>query len=1086
MAGMKRHALHRTMVLVDVERFGASTRTLHHQLDTREGLYAVVAEALVAAGVPWDACHHEDRGDGLFLLVPPQYPKAPLVEVLPEALARAVRGYNNTSHDAAKVRLRLAVHAGEVAFDQQGATSTALTSAFRLLDTASLKEALAGSPGVLAMVVSRLIFDDVVRHCATLDPATFRPIQAVAKEFRDLAWIALPDHPYPPDVTVLAAQSPSHVPPGATSDDHAVDPGLRYLEELAAKDEPPAVEVEDERTPFDYLDPRRRVVGFLHRPELDRLEEWCRSATTRRMRLVCGPGGAGKTRLSVELVHRVRRMPGWTAIRVRRTDVDLNRLVPALEGRKVLLCLEDGEEWAYDLSELLKTKQQTHLRVLLLARTYGAWWGRLLSTEGQVVNPEETNLSPLAEEFDRLAILRRAYQDFRAEIAPNAPEEAPPVLVNAAPDATNALELLGAALAVVLHLREHDGRPPEGEIRLKDSLVHLLGHQRRWWESWVRTTHGDNAPADGRDFSSRVLLLPALYLAADREQAKLALEQVFAGCGLDPDLPGSVADALARVWPPPQRAGIQQYWDALRPDRLGETLVLEVLHEARDEESAAGLISRVFRAGADEAQAEHALTVLIRAEQATTDEQLRRRVRACVRSLLEDAPEAFLPAGVSVAAGLTEPGSLVDLIQAAAAHADELALRRAAVAVPQSNNALAHLEAHLWRRRAELLLREHSRSLTVSQRVALAEQHRWQAHAHMRAEENTSALDAVRQSVEYYSAVVVTAGRGELAEDYAGVLELAADAATRAGMHEDALRYSRHSTDLYRDLDEDGAIQRTLRAQGSLLQEMGRQQEATEVLEEATRHGLAYKSQIDKWFSELLPPTGNQAPRTYEGPRPAPDNPAMRVVLPVGHFAGPLYTSPDAAAPESFEVRFRHGIFSLSAAEYAVWAVSHGDPSLLGDPADQVPNTREVVEYAARMAGVTEPEPVFDSLVEDGLLVHTELTGEPAREFARRHRVVPLVLGLGNSPQNPVLFQIGMPDAPRATVAYDIYHLWLFTHRAPNLWDALVNMGKEAEQSNAESDGVELVSDPDVLLETALGALRVLVSTSCAYVDRCD
>ncbi|CCH32997.1 hypothetical protein ABZ816_33330 [Actinosynnema sp. NPDC047251] len=208
MAGTGRHAVHRTMVLVDVERYSAPARTLHHQLDTREGLYAVVAGALAAAGVPWDGCYHEDRGDGVFVLVSPEFPKAPLVEVLPEALARAVRGHNNTSHDAAGVRLRLAVHAGEVAFDSHGVTSTALVDAFRLLDADAVKEALAASPGVLAMVVSRLVFEDVVRHCATLDPATFRPVRVAAKEFRAPAWIALPDHPYPPDPAVLAVPPP--------------------------------------------------------------------------------------------------------------------------------------------------------------------------------------------------------------------------------------------------------------------------------------------------------------------------------------------------------------------------------------------------------------------------------------------------------------------------------------------------------------------------------------------------------------------------------------------------------------------------------------------------------------------------------------------------------------------------------------------------------------------------------------------------------------------------------------------------------------------------------------------------------------
>ncbi|NUT48884.1 MAG: hypothetical protein HOV94_16490 [Saccharothrix sp.] len=217
MASTGRHAVHRTIVLVDVERFSAPNRTLPHQLHTRAGLYEVVSQALAAAGVPWDACHHEDRGDGLFLLIPPEYPKTPLVEVLPEALARAVRGHNGTSHAAAGVRLRLAVHAGEVAFDRRGATSTTLTAAFRLIEAPPLKEALTDSPGVLAMIVSRVVFDEVVRHCATLDPATFRPVQASTKEFRDLAWIALPDHPYPPDPAVLTAPPPAPTAQDATA-----------------------------------------------------------------------------------------------------------------------------------------------------------------------------------------------------------------------------------------------------------------------------------------------------------------------------------------------------------------------------------------------------------------------------------------------------------------------------------------------------------------------------------------------------------------------------------------------------------------------------------------------------------------------------------------------------------------------------------------------------------------------------------------------------------------------------------------------------------------------------------------------------
>lgn len=198
-----------------------------------------------------------------------------------------------------------------------------------------------------------------------------------------------------------------------------------------------------------------------------------------------------------------------------------------------------------------------------------------------------------------------------------------------------------------------------------------------------------------------------------------------------------------------------------------------------------------------------------------------------------------------------------------------------------------------------------------------------------------------------------------------------------------------------------------------------------------------------------------------------------------------MYTSVGAEAPESFEVRFRDGVFSLSAEEYAVWAVSHGDPNVVGD---QTPLTREVAEFSARAAGVTDPGPVFDSLLADGLLVELEPEGDRAREFARRHRLAPLALGLGNSPQAPAEFRIGMPNAARVSVSYDVYHLWLFLHRAPNLWDGLATIAEEAAEANQESDedGNRLVDDPDILLGMLVRALQVLLSTSCVYLDRCD
>src|SRR5262249_23063892 len=138
-------AVHRTIIAVDVEGFGDPSRTLPHQLRIRAALYEIVEEAFGAAAVPWERCYREDRGDAVLILVPPDIPKAPLVELVPTALARAVSARDNGT--GRPIRLRMAVHAGEVATDEHGVTSTAVITMFRLLDAPALKQALSLSHG---------------------------------------------------------------------------------------------------------------------------------------------------------------------------------------------------------------------------------------------------------------------------------------------------------------------------------------------------------------------------------------------------------------------------------------------------------------------------------------------------------------------------------------------------------------------------------------------------------------------------------------------------------------------------------------------------------------------------------------------------------------------------------------------------------------------------------------------------------------------------------------------------------------------------------------------------------------------------
>jgi len=148
-------AVHRTIIAVDVEGFGDRCRTNSHQVAVRDGLYRVLRQAFRAATIPWAGCHHEDRGDGVLILAPPEVAKSVFVESLPDQLVEGLREHNSAHPAPEHIRLRMALHAGELHYDDHGVTGASVNLTFRLLDAGPLKSALAESPGVLAWIFHR-------------------------------------------------------------------------------------------------------------------------------------------------------------------------------------------------------------------------------------------------------------------------------------------------------------------------------------------------------------------------------------------------------------------------------------------------------------------------------------------------------------------------------------------------------------------------------------------------------------------------------------------------------------------------------------------------------------------------------------------------------------------------------------------------------------------------------------------------------------------------------------------------------------------------------------------------------------------
>ena len=200
-------AVHRTIVAVDVEGFGDRHRTNRNQVAIRDGLYGAMKEAFLQAGIPWNDRDHEDRGDGMFILVGSEVPKGLFVESLPSALVSALRRHNGTHSELEQIRLRMALHAGEVNYDQHGATAVSINLTFRLLESAPVKGALADSSGVLAVIASSWFFEEVIRHNAIV-AAGYAPVHVVVKETTTTGWICLPDHVDWPARLTRAASPP--------------------------------------------------------------------------------------------------------------------------------------------------------------------------------------------------------------------------------------------------------------------------------------------------------------------------------------------------------------------------------------------------------------------------------------------------------------------------------------------------------------------------------------------------------------------------------------------------------------------------------------------------------------------------------------------------------------------------------------------------------------------------------------------------------------------------------------------------------------------------------------------------------------
>lgn len=182
-------SVYRAILVVDVEGFSGGHRTEDHRRIVRAGLRDMLVATLGALGHDYDAGYHNDTGDGVVVFLTPDVPESQLVRQLPVTLEALLREHNSRYADGAQIRLRLALHHGQVFFDEAGASASSVIHACRLVDSHPVRDALKRGESPLALIVSDHFYREVVRGEPAAAPNSYAEVQVSSKETDCIGWL---------------------------------------------------------------------------------------------------------------------------------------------------------------------------------------------------------------------------------------------------------------------------------------------------------------------------------------------------------------------------------------------------------------------------------------------------------------------------------------------------------------------------------------------------------------------------------------------------------------------------------------------------------------------------------------------------------------------------------------------------------------------------------------------------------------------------------------------------------------------------------------------------------------------------------
>lgn len=181
----------RSIVLIDIQ--GSAQVNAYQQTQRRDWLLNTMRDTVGRLRLRWEDLDPADRGDGVRLLVPEDGATlADLVIGLPAHLEGPLREQARMSGGLARLKVRMAIHAGLLRTSVNGWDGIQLVHAARLVDAKAAKQLLERTDAGLALILSEWVFEQVVRSgFSRVKEQDYKQIAVAEKEAKTTAWVHL-------------------------------------------------------------------------------------------------------------------------------------------------------------------------------------------------------------------------------------------------------------------------------------------------------------------------------------------------------------------------------------------------------------------------------------------------------------------------------------------------------------------------------------------------------------------------------------------------------------------------------------------------------------------------------------------------------------------------------------------------------------------------------------------------------------------------------------------------------------------------------------------------------------------------------